>query len=60
MQEDQKQNLIESFAERMVDDMDIDTVCTLALEYLKQSYSEYTIEQLKTEVEEYYPDLLEK
>lgn len=54
-----RNELISAFADRMVDQMDMETVCTLALEYLEKEYAKYTDEQLRSEVEEYAPDLLE-
>ena len=55
--------LAENFATRLVEDMDIDTLVMIAIETLHQQfYTEYTLEQLKTEIEENgcYDDLLEQ
>ncbi len=54
--------LAENFATRLVDDMDMDTLVMIAIESLHQQfYTEYTPEQLKTEIEDNgcYDDLLE-
>ena len=51
-----QQNLIE----RIVDDMDINTLCQLVAEQLDNNYDDYTVDQLIAEAEEYYPDLLEQ
>ena len=55
--------LASKFAVRLVEDMDIDTLVTIAIESLHQQfYTEYTLEQLKTEIGENgcYDDLLEQ
>ena len=51
-----QQNLID----RIVDDMDIKTLVQLVAEQLDHNYDSYTVDELITEVEEYYPDLLEE
>ena len=56
-------NLAENYATRLVEDMDMDTLVTIAIESLHQQfYTEYTPEQLRTEIEENgcYDDLLEQ
>ena len=55
--------LASNFAVRLVDDMDMDTIVTIAIESLHQQFfTEYTLEQLKAEVRENgcYDDLLEE
>ena len=55
--------LASKFAVRLVEDMDMDTLVTIAIESLHQQfYTEYTPEQLRTEIEENgcYDDLLEQ
>tara|TARA_R100000808_G_C2154965_1_gene166509 strand:- start:41 stop:232 length:192 start_codon:yes stop_codon:yes gene_type:complete len=54
--------LAENFATRLVDDMDMGTLVQIAIENLTDYYrDEYTLEQLKTEIEDNgcYDDLLE-
>ena len=51
-----QQNLID----RIVDDMDLKTLMQLVAEQLDNNYDDYTVDELITEVEEYYPDLLEE
>ena len=56
--------LAENYATRLVEDMDMDTLVMIAIESLHQQfYTEYTLEQLKTEVGDKdngcYDDLLE-
>ena len=44
---------------RIIDGMDMDGLCQLAYDYLNENYDKYSVDELITEVEEYYPDLLE-
>ena len=50
-----QQNLID----RILDDMDLKTLMQLVSDQLDNSYDSYTVDELITEVKEYYPDLLE-
>ena len=50
-----QQNLID----RILDDMDLKTLMQLVGDQLDNSYDSYTVDELITEVKEYYPDLLE-
>ena len=50
-----QQNLID----RILDDMDLQTLMQLVADQLDNSYDSYTVDELITEVKEYYPDLLE-
>ena len=53
--------LAKKYASRLVEDMDMDTLVTIAMEALHQQfYAEYTLEQLQTEIEDNgcYEDLL--
>lgn len=54
-----KEQLIETLVHRIVDDMDVKSLCELATDYITDSYQEYTEEQLRAEMQERYPDLLE-
>ena len=50
-----QQNMIDT----IVDGMDMEMLCTLACDALSATYDEYSDEELKNEVKEYYPHLLE-
>ena len=50
-----QQNLID----RILDDMDLKTLMQLVADQLDHNYDSYTVDELITEVKEYYPDLLE-
>jgi hypothetical protein len=56
---DKFEALKRAYAERCVDAMDIDTLMDFAFETIMESLGEFTEEQVKTEIHEYYPDLLE-
>lgn len=56
---DRKQ-LQRDYIERMIDGMDIDTLCTIVAEYMDYNLTDYTDEQLVNEVREYYPDMVDE
>lgn len=51
-----QQNLID----QILDDMDLKTLMQLVAEQLDANYDMYTIDELITEAQEYYPHLLEE
>ena len=51
--------LQEDMINRIIDGMDMDGLCQLAYDYLNENYDKYSVDELITEVEEFYPDLLE-
>ena len=51
-----QQQLINS----VIDGMDFKTMWSVLYDYMDESYDKYSDEELKTEVEEYYPELLEE
>ena len=54
------EQLAENYASFLVDSMDTKSLMIIAQEYLENEYKKnYTLEQLKTEVSENAPDLLE-
>ncbi len=53
---DQLQN---DLIDRIVDNMDTKTLMQVVTDYLTDSYDKYSVNELISEVEEYYPDLLE-
>ena len=54
------EQLAEEYASFLVDSMDTKSLMILAQEYLENEYkNNYTLEQLKTEISENAPDLLE-
>ena len=55
-----KDELVSDYADRIVSDMDIDTLVQLAYDIIVAEKSDYEDGRLLEEIEEYYPDLLEK
>ena len=48
-----------SLINQMLDNMDLKTMTQLCYEYLDESYDKYSDNELRNEVIEYYPELLE-
>jgi hypothetical protein len=48
----------DEYIQQMIDGMDIDTLASLAYDYLSKDKDEYTHKQLETEILEYYPEIL--
>jgi len=46
--------------EQMIDDMDLKTMTALVYDMLDESYGKYSENELRQEVEEYYPHILEE
>ena len=44
----------------MIDDMDLKTMASILYDYMDHSYDKYSVDELITEVKEYYPHLLEE
>ena len=53
-------DLQSALVERIIDDMDLKTMTALVYDYMHESYDKYSEHELRSEVEEYYPDLLEE
>ena len=45
---------------QILDDMDIQTMMAILYDDMRESYDQYSVDQLIAEVEEYYPYLLEE
>ena len=54
-----RDSLIDSYAQQLLDSMDMKTMECFVYDTLKDNLSSYTDEELVTEVEDYYPELLE-
>lgn len=57
---DQRDKLQDDYVNRVVDDMDIKTLCAFVYHSILGSLDDYSTEELITEVKEYYPELLEE
>jgi GTP cyclohydrolase FolE2 len=54
-----RQALQDEFVERIVEDMDIEELRVLAMEYLDEQYDKVSYGELMDKVAEFYPDMLE-
>ena len=54
----QKDKLIDAYVTRVIDGLDLDDCLAILHDYMTKSYEEYTLEEMKEEVIEYYPELL--
>jgi hypothetical protein len=54
-----RSELQDAFILQLLDDMDLKTMTQLCYDYLDEGYGKYSDEELITECEEYYPELLE-
>jgi len=55
-----RDKLQDDMINRILDDMDIKTMMAILYDNMSESYDKYSVDELITEVEEYYPDLLEE
>ena len=55
-----RSDLQENLIQQILDDMDLDGLMQLAYDYMDESYGKYSDEELKEEVKEYYPHILEE
>ena len=54
-----RDELQNDYIERIIDGMDHKDLWQFVYDTLEQNFEKYTVDELITEVEEYYPDLLE-
>ena len=55
-----RQELQENYIQQLIEGMDFKTMECFVYDTLKENLSSYTDEELITEVEEYYPELIEE
>ena len=55
-----RSKLQQQLIDKMIEGMDFKTMWSVLYDYMDESYDKYSDEELKTEVEEYYPELLEE
>ena len=55
-----RDELQEDMIHTVIDGLDLEGLCQLAYDALSSVYDEYSVDELITEVEEYYPHLLEE
>jgi hypothetical protein len=54
-----KEDLIDAYAQQLLDSMDVKTMEIFVYDTLVENLTNYTEEELITEVTDYYPELLE-
>jgi len=54
-----KEDLIHSYAQQLLDSMDMKTMERFVYDTLIENLSDYNQEELITEIKDYYPELLE-
>lgn len=54
-----KEDLIDAYAQQLLDSMDMKTMERFVYDTLVENLTNYTEEELITEVTDYYPELLE-
>jgi len=54
-----RSELQDQLIQQIIDDMDIKTMAALLYDMMDESYDKYSDKELITEVEEYYPNLLD-
>ena len=53
-----KDELIDRYVTRVIDGLDLDDCLAILHDYMTKSYEDYSLEEMKEEVNEYYPELL--
>ena len=53
-----KDQLIDAYVTRVIDGLDLDDCLAILHDYMTKSYEDYSLEEMKEEIEEYYPELL--
>ena len=54
-----KDELIDRYVTRVIDGLDLDDCLAILHDYMTKSYEDYSLEEMKEEVTEYYPELLD-
>ena len=54
-----RSELQQQLINKMIEGMDFNTMWSVLYDFMDESYDKYSDEELKTEVEEYYPELLD-
>ncbi len=54
-----RDQLINEYAQKTIDGMDLDDCLAVLHDYLTKSYETYSTEEIIEEVNEYYPEILE-
>lgn len=57
--EENKDNIIDNYATMLIDGMDFHSLWEFARDGIVKNLKDYSIEQLETEIKEFYPEILE-
>ena len=57
---EQREKLQDAYCQQVVDDMDLKTMCAFVYDSISCSLDDYSNEEFMTELNEYYPHLLEE
>ena len=60
MTNEERDRLIDDYAWRVVDDMDIKDLCRIVAEMIVQDFESHSDEYIIEQITEYYPDLLQE
>ena len=60
MTNEERDRLIDDYAWRVVDDMDIKDLCRIVAEMIVQDFESQSDEYIIEQITEYYPDLLQE
>ena len=60
MTSEERDRLIDDYAWRVVDDMDIKDLCRIVAEMIVQDFESQSDEYIIEQITEYYPDLLQE
>ena len=55
-----RDELQKAYIDSILDGMDMEGLEQLAKDYLNDNFDKYTVDEIITEVEDYYPELLEQ
>jgi hypothetical protein len=55
-----RQAILDAYIDRILDNMDTKDLMRIVGDYLEQNFSEYTDEQLISEIQDHYPELLDE
>ena len=55
-----RSELQDALIQLIIDDMDIKTMMAMLYDMMDESYDKYSENELRQEIEEYYPELLEE
>lgn len=55
----EKETLIDAYVTRVIDGLDLDDCLAILHDYMTKSYEDYSLKEMKEEVIEYFPELID-